>query len=344
MTEPPPGPAVSDLPSTSGLADRRSSLATLAEVGRLHLADLVIAAVIAAGLVLLAENADLITEVRTEMAGADWWWIGLALVLSLLTAFTGALSMTGAFEADVPFGRVVVLQTARWFAQLVSGTVGAAATIIRFGQRRGLGSAVALSAGLLVSVTGFAVQVVLMLVCLPIAGSAMDLSVPTSSDGPPAWVFVVIALVAAVGGLLLAVPRFRHRVTDRVRAPYEGVRDNMRAISRRPRKLFRLFGGLLLTNVLYTLGLAACLQAYGQSLPLATVLLVNTGSMFIMGLAPVPGGVGVTEAALVAGLTAAGIPSGPATAATVSYRMVSAYLPPAGGWLGLIWLRRHDDL
>lgn len=51
---------------------------------------------------------------------------------------------------------------------------------------------------------------------------------------------------------------------------------------------------------------------------------------------------GVVEAGLIAGFTAAGIPDAEAVAVTFVYRLFTAYLPPIWGWFSLAWLRRHD--
>ena len=55
-----------------------------------------------------------------------------------------------------------------------------------------------------------------------------------------------------------------------------------------------------------------------------------------------PGGVGVVEAGLILGLTAAGISEVDATAAVFVQRLFTAYLPPIWGWFSLMWLRRHE--
>jgi glycosyltransferase 2 family protein len=60
------------------------------------------------------------------------------------------------------------------------------------------------------------------------------------------------------------------------------------------------------------------------------------------GVAPVQGGMGVVEAGLIGGLTAAGIPQSEAVAATFTHRLFTAYLPPIWGWFALQWLRRQD--
>ena len=51
---------------------------------------------------------------------------------------------------------------------------------------------------------------------------------------------------------------------------------------------------------------------------------------------------GVIEAGLIGGLTAAGIPQTTAVAATFTHRLFTAYLPPIWGWFSLQWLRRND--
>ena len=50
---------------------------------------------------------------------------------------------------------------------------------------------------------------------------------------------------------------------------------------------------------------------------------------------PVPGGLGVVEAGLIAGLTSAGIPQDQAVAAVFIQRLFTAYLPPIWGWATL---------
>jgi uncharacterized membrane protein YbhN (UPF0104 family) len=59
---------------------------------------------------------------------------------------------------------------------------------------------------------------------------------------------------------------------------------------------------------------------------------------------PVPGVVGVYEAGVAAGLTAAGVDNDVAVSAVLVYRMCSFYLSPIWGWVSLHWLRSHDYL
>jgi uncharacterized protein (TIRG00374 family) len=55
-----------------------------------------------------------------------------------------------------------------------------------------------------------------------------------------------------------------------------------------------------------------------------------------------PGGLGFVEAGLVGALTLAGVPPGDALLATLTYRLVSYWLPiPAGGVAYLAFRRRY---
>ena len=55
------------------------------------------------------------------------------------------------------------------------------------------------------------------------------------------------------------------------------------------------------------LALGASLHAFGDRLGLATMLVVLTLGSMLGGVSPVPGGMGVVEAGMIFGLTAAGI-------------------------------------
>ena len=70
--------------------------------------------------------------------------------------------------------------------------------------------------------------------------------------------------------------------------------------------------------------------------------MVITLASIIGGAVPVPGGLGVVEAGLIAGLTSVGVPQDQAVAAVFIQRMFTAYLPPIWGWVTLTWMRRRE--
>ena len=160
--------------------------------------------------------------------------------------------------------------------------------------------------------------------------------------GTLATTALVIVLGALVLVLVTVVPRLRRRARAILEPQWQAARDNLRGILTTPRKAVMLFGGNLGSQVLYALVLDAALHAYGSSLPLLQLILVNSLATVVGGMAPVPGGMGVIEAGLIGGMTAAGAPQDIAVAATFTHRLFTAYLPPIWGWFALRWLGRNE--
>ena len=107
---------------------------------------------------------------------------------------------------------------------------------------------------------------------------------------------------------------------------------------RSPTKLVQLIGGNVANQVLFAVALSACAVAFGEEVPLTQLIVINTVVSLFAGLLPVPGGIGVTEAGLTLGLTAAGLSSETAFAIAIAYRFASFYLPPLWGFFCYRWL------
>src|SRR4029077_8470528 len=113
-------------------------------------------------------------------------------------------------------------------------------------------------------------------------------------------------------------------------------------IAAEPRKLAYVLAGSTLAQLLIIFALGASLHAVGQHASIATLIAVNTLAAILGGAVPVPGGLGVVEAGLIAGLTSAGIPQDQAVAAVLIQRLFTSYLPPVSGFLTLTWMRRRE--
>ena len=112
-------------------------------------------------------------------------------------------------------------------------------------------------------------------------------------------------------------------------------------------QLALLAGGLLIAGPFAgkTLGvLAACVKAFGGDLSLPLVAVVYLAGATIGQAAPTPGGLGAVEAALSAGLTAAGLDGGIAVSAVLMYRLVTFWLPTVPGYWCFTWLTRKGAL
>jgi uncharacterized membrane protein YbhN (UPF0104 family) len=77
---------------------------------------------------------------------------------------------------------------------------------------------------------------------------------------------------------------------------------------------------------------------------LAELLVINMSVTLLASFIPVPGGIGVTEFGLSVGLTAAGLTPEAALGTVILYRISTFYLPPAWGFVALLWLQRHRYL
>ena len=103
-----------------------------------------------------------------------------------------------------------------------------------------------------------------------------------------------------------------------------------------------MLAGSTLAQLLVILALGASLHAVGQHASIATLITVNTLAAIIGGAVPVPGGLGVVEAGLIAGLTSAGIPRTRPSRRCSSSGSSPSYLPPVWGWATLAWMRRRE--
>ena len=108
---------------------------------------------------------------------------------------------------------------------------------------------------------------------------------------------------------------------------------NVKTIATEPRKIAYVLAGSVLAQLLVATALGTSLHAVGEHASIATILVVITLASIVGGAVPVPGGLGVVEAGLIAGLTSAGIPQEQAVAAVFIQRLFTAYLPPD---LGLV--------
>jgi uncharacterized protein (TIRG00374 family) len=105
-----------------------------------------------------------------------------------------------------------------------------------------------------------------------------------------------------------------------------------------------LFLGNLVAQLMLAMILGLSLRAFGEQASFAGLILVNTFVALFAGFMPVPGGMGVAEAALTAGLVALGIPNTAAMSTAIVYRLATFYLPPIWGSLATRWLKQRSYL
>jgi uncharacterized membrane protein YbhN (UPF0104 family) len=279
--------------------------------------------------------------------GATWLWVIMAFLLAQLAYVASAVESIGSVAGPLPFGRVLGAEVANTFSALAGGTAAVFATRVRFYQKQGYDMSTALSSGAIMTTVSWITTVVLLVISLPFAWGSIHLDVGSklSGDSKLVWVILaVVVLVALAAGLLLAVPRLRRLAADKARPKLDSILGNFREIARSPGKLTLLVGGAVARELLIAMSLSVSLRAFDDHLRLPVLIVVIRLSAMIGGASPSPGGMGVVEAGLILGLTAAGIPEADATSAVFIQRLFTSYLPPIWGWATLVWMRRREYL
>ena len=279
--------------------------------------------------------------------GASWLWVVMAFILAQLAFVASAVEGIGSVSGVLPFGRVVAVEFANSFSALAGGTAAVFATRVRFFQRQGYDSSVALSSGAIMATSSWIATGVLFLVSLPFAWGSIHLEIAPQSGGNAKLVWVILAivvLVALAAGLVLAVPRVRRLASDKLRPRLRDIWGNLKQVASSPRKLVLLVGGSFAQELAVAMALSVSLRAFDDHLRLPTLIVVITLAAIIGGIAPTPGGMGVVEAGMILGLTAAGVAEADATAAVFIQRLFTSYLPPIWGWITLVWMRRREYL
>ncbi len=321
-------------------------LPELTELKRVSITNLVLIVGSIIGIWALVGVLSDVSGSMSTLEGAAWGWVAVVFVLSQLPNFAKAWALTGAVPGDMPFGAVTQLQFANNFTALVGGSMGTMAMTIRFFQRRGYEAAVAIGAGVLDSTVSWVVKGLLFLISLPFALGSLDFgSKNTETGGNGDVVWVVLAVVVGVGvlaGAVWFIPKIRHLTVSKLKPHVMVAWENLKTLAHRPRKLVAVFLGNVGTQLFTALALGAALHAFGAHVSLPVLFVVITLASVVGGMSPVPGGMGLVEAGLIAGLSAAGVPQNVAVAAVFTQRLFTAYLPPIWGWFVLMWMRRKE--
>jgi glycosyltransferase 2 family protein len=300
---------------------------------------LTIAALTAAFYVLLPQLADVGDSVQA-LKSASWGWLVVSALMSMLTYVAAAVSLAGGVPEPLPFVPNVEAQMASSFVNRVTpANIGGMALNVRFMQKAGVAPAEAVTGVGLNSAVGAIVHIVLLFVFLAWAGKGggSGFKLPTSSK-----LLVVIAVVLAVVGIVLATRRGRKLFRTHVIRWLKQSISSLATLARSPLKLAALFGGSAGVTIAYVLALYAATAAFHADVSVAQAGAVYLGASIIAAAAPTPGGLGAMEAALVAGFTGVGVEPGVAVAAVLGYRLLTYWLPILPGWISFHLLERRN--
>jgi undecaprenyl-diphosphatase len=295
--------------------------------------------------VILGEVGSISNLIDT-LESADWAWVLVVVVLTQSTNLSYAMATVGSVDEHVPYGPAVVMQYAVAFTNLVAPSgVASGLMNIRFLQKQGAPIAVATSSGVILGLSGTIASFTLFVLTAIVVGQEASIS-EVGGGGDGQAILLAVFLVSLLIGIVFFIPRLRKTAREKWWPPIaKGFRNVWHVLSS-PRKLVMVFGGAVGAQLLYSLALGAALAAYGAGgeLTFAEIVFINTSASFLASLTPVPGGMGVTEAALIAGLTAFGIAGDTASAAVITQRLFTTYLPPIPGSYATKWLVANDQL
>jgi undecaprenyl-diphosphatase len=239
-------------------------------------------------------------------------------------------------------GRTWAAQVAAAFTnRLAPAGIGGMTTNVRYLEGAGVRRSEAVAAVGLNSLAGFLVHLVGVGAIVPLVGAGHARLRLSGPDLPDNW-WLLVSVVGALGtvGLIHWGTQLRRRAVPPMRDGLEALGSTLR----KPRAGLALIGGSVGVTAGYALALVAAAHAVGVALPMVTIVAVYLGGAALAAVAPTPGGLGAMEAALVAGLTAAGAASGPAVAAVLVYRLVTFWLPILPGFVAYRVLRRDGAL
>ena len=163
-----------------------------------------------------------------------------------------------------------------------------------------------------------------------------------SCSAKAVFVIVFVILVAAVA--LSFIPPIRAWLRRLWKDFAERGLPRLLDVLSDPRKLTVAIGGILLQAASLVFCFWFCLKAVGGEANVAALAVVQLVGNTLGMAVPTPGGLGAVEAALTAGVSTLGIPTGIAVSSVLLFRIVSFWLPILPGWICWTQLQKRNLL
>ncbi|MFC4051717.1 YbhN family protein [Actinomadura syzygii] len=308
---------------------------------------LAVALAAAVALTTGAPGAAVSTLTRTR-----WTYLPPLVLLSVLHFVLSAVALRGAAGRPLPLFETTLAQfTAAAANRVTPSGLGAVAVNTRYLVCRGLPLSRAALAVTLLQLTGLPADLTLMAAVFGASGGddrvldALGRHVARAAGLVPAVPLLVAAGLLLPAALLYGLHALRSPTTRRaVRSAADRAAAGLAELRRRPRDVAVAFAASASTTL--ALGLAFALSVLavpdtgagpGDVLALLAAYLVGATAGAAV---PAPGGVGSTEAALVAGLAALGVATAPALHAVLVFRAITFWAPVPIGLLTCRTLRR----
>ncbi|MFC8801222.1 flippase-like domain-containing protein [Promicromonospora sp. NPDC057138] len=278
-------------------------------------------------------------EIAQAVREANPSWIAVAFTLALITWFGAGLTLVAFSPTRVPIVRATLTAAAGSFVALAAPAgIGPAALNLRLLTQRGVSVSMAVATVALVQVSQFVVTVLLLVGLAIFTGSGALVELPS-----PAVLITLAGIALGVVATLL-VPPVRRWGMGYIGPRLAQVWPRLAQMLSHPGRLALGVAGNLVMTLGYIIGLWCCLAAFGESLSLVDIALVNLVGNALGAMIPTPGGLGGVEGALTAGLSAAGVPATIAFSATILYRLCTYWGRVPIGWVAMRYLERKGDL
>jgi uncharacterized membrane protein YbhN (UPF0104 family)/tRNA A-37 threonylcarbamoyl transferase component Bud32 len=270
---------------------------------------------------------------------ATWAWIIVGFVVGQTTFVPEATGMLFATGYDLPLRPLVILQVSvKWIGLAVPSAAGRVTMNTLFLRKFGVSPTIALAQGALDGLAGLVVEAGVLLVAL----IASDLSFDPDTKDVNWLMILVIAALLIVGSVavVLRVKRLRELVIPALKDAWE----LLWSILQDPKRTFGLLGSNLASRAILATTLWFILHAIGLPLSFVAALVATLATNLLAGLVPIPGGIGVAEAALTSLLIVFGLSPEAAFAAAVIFRIATFYIPAAEGFFAMKWLEKNGHL
>ena len=277
-----------------------------------------------------------------QVKEANWLWFVPVLLMSVVTYVGATFAVLGSVPERLRFAPTFVAQVAASFAgTLAPASVGGLALNARYLQKSGVDGAVAVPAVGLDAIAGVCMHIVLLTLFVVWAGTSAFGSVHLPD---PQVLVYGAAVVVVLGAIAFAIPAIRHALRDRLVPILKRSISGLFAVVKRPTNILLLLGGSVVVTSGYLTAMYFAVQAFGGELSFAQVGAVYLVGSAVGSAAPTPGGIGALEAAVIAGLVAAGMPNEIAVPAVFLFRLGTFWLPILPGWGAFTWMQRADYL
>ncbi|HEY0188993.1 MAG TPA: lysylphosphatidylglycerol synthase transmembrane domain-containing protein [Cellulomonas sp.] len=318
---------------------------TFEDVERIKPRVLLMGVMLGAAVYFLAPQLTDLPAMVQAVQDADLRWVPAVLLASFATYVGAALGLAGGTPGRVSVPEATGVALASSFVATFSPPgVGQVGLNIRYLQKRGFPTAVAVSASAAKETAVMTVHLLLLAACAVWAGSSGVLAGELQKLPPLGVIAAVVGAVLGVVGLTMMLPRVRAMVATRLVPAVRSSAEAMQGVLGDPAKLATLFGGVVLLPLGYAVCLYVSVRAVGADASFAAVALVSLTAGTVAQAAPTPGGIGAVEAVLLASLTGIGVPAGPSLAAVLVYRLATFWLPIAPGAVAFRSLTRREVL